>query len=162
MSQGQPPPGPDPTAGGQPGQQELSEEQIRQYLGQLRQADVSEIVAQAFSMLAQGAEVKLGRQDARTLIDAVNALTEAIGDAVDERLKGQMEQVTDQLRMAQVDAEKQLAQMREEGRLPEEEAGEVPADATPGEPGSDAPPQQPGQQPGRGSDPSSRLWIPGS
>lgn len=169
MSQGPQVPGADPT-GGQGGQQELSEEQIRAYLSQLRQADVSEIVAQAFSMLAQGAEVKLGRQDARTLIDAVTAITEQVGDTVDERLKDQMEQVVNQLRMAQIDAEKQLAQMREEGRLPDEETGEVPADASPpdeGEAAGQSPPQDPsGQQrgagqPGQGSDASSRLWIPG-
>lgn len=155
MSQG-------PTAApgpGGPGEQELSEEQIRAYLAQLRQADVSEIIAQAFSMLAQGAEVKLGRSDARLLIDAVASLTEAVGEGVDERLKGQMEQVVNQLRMAQVDAEKQLTQLREEGKLPDEEAGDVAADAgAADEPAAAS--SEPSQQRST-SDATSRLWIPG-
>jgi hypothetical protein len=163
MSQG-PTAGPGPAG---PGEQELSEEQIRAYLAQLRQADVSEIIAQAFSMLAQGAEVKLGRGDARLLIDAVSSLTDTVGDGVDERLRSQMDQVVNQLRMAQVDAEKQLAQLREEGRLPAEEAGDVPADAGAATGDADSSPEgqaAPSQEPSeRSSTPSesSRLWIPG-
>jgi hypothetical protein len=169
----------DPTAGvagavpGAGGQQP-SEEQIRAYLAQLRQAAPDELVAQAFSVLASGAEVKLGRRDARLLIDAAAALAEAVDERVEADLEKQMTTALNQLRVAQVDAEKQLAKLRDEGRLPPEEEGELPADAGETEVPEDVAAAaeearqaaQQGDQPGpadqdRSSDAASRLWIPG-
>lgn len=146
-----------PTGGEQP-----NEEELRAYLGQLRQADVGEVVAQTFSMIASAAEVKLGRRDARLLIDAAAAIADAVGEEVDQRLTEQMTSVISQLRVAQVDAEKQLAQMRAEGQLPEEEEGDLPPSA--GEPaGAESQPAEqtspPPQQ--QGSSAASRLWVPG-
>lgn len=145
---------------------EPTEEEVRAYLAQLRQADPAEIVAQAFSMLASGAEVKLGRRDARLLIDLAGAVAEQASGRLDEQLTGQMDQAVTQLRTAQVDAEGQLAQLREEGKLPDEEEGDLPEEgAPPPRPaaGSDpaAPPTQarPPQQP---PSKTSRLWVPGT
>ena len=170
---GQPGPGGAAPGGAAPGAaagggQQPSEEQIRAYLAQLRQAAPDELVAQAFSVLASGAEVKLGREDARLLIDAAAALAESVGDRVDDDLSQQMTTALNQLRVAQVDAEKQLTKLRDEGKLPPEEEATLADDAATGEPSGAAPSaeDQPGQaEPGqqqRGSgDAASRLWIPG-
>lgn len=160
-----------PAPGGGPGaQQQPSEEEVRQYLAKLRQTDVTEIIAQAFSMVASGAEVKLGRRDGRLLIDTAAAIADVVEPHLDERLTDQMQQALAQLREGQVDAEDQLSQLREEGRLPEDEDNDLPrpgagpadgsADAGDGAEGS--PPQQPRQRPSqRGGDATDRLWVPG-
>jgi hypothetical protein len=153
-----------PGALGAPGGQgeQPSEEEIRAYLAQLRQADVSEVIAQTFSMLASAAEVKLGRRDARLLIDAAAAIDEAVGETVDQRLTEQMTQVLAQLRSAQVDAEGQLDQMRSEGRLPAEEEGDLPAGAEEEPSGGEEPRRTQAQEQGPGgSSAASKLWIPG-
>lgn len=158
--------GPAGGPGGQP-----SEQEIRAYLAQLRQTDVNEIVAQAFSMLASGAEVKMGRRDARLLIDAAAAVADATGERLDERLTEQMDEALAQLRTGQVDAEGQLDQLREEGRLPDEEDNDLPAagrkEAAAGEGdggGEPAPGRSEGavgtQRPS-GSNAADRLWVPG-
>ncbi|HEX2028255.1 MAG TPA: hypothetical protein VHF25_09685 [Nitriliruptorales bacterium] len=68
-------------AGGSTGPQRQSgdagqptEEELRAYLAQLRQADANDIVSQVFSMVASAAEVKLGRRDGRLLIDVAAAV----------------------------------------------------------------------------------------
>jgi murein L,D-transpeptidase YcbB/YkuD len=126
---------------------------VRAYLAQLRQADAAEIIAQAFSVLASAAEVKLGRRDARLLIDMAANVAETAGGRLDERITKQMEQAVSQLRLAQVDAEKQLEKMRAEGQIPDEEEGDLEAAGT----------QPEAVEPDRTEGPSaaSRLWIPG-
>lgn len=150
------------------GQQQLSEDEMREYLAQLRQGDVTEILAQAFSMLASAAEVKLGRRDARLLIDTVAAIADAVEPHLDERLTDQMRQAVSQLREAQVDAEGQLQRLREEGRLPREEDNDLPregrAAAAEGDEGSaeeGTPPSGQQRGPQQGGTASDRLWIPG-
>lgn len=153
------------------GQQQPSEEEIRQYLAQLRQTDVTEIIAQTFSMLAQSAEVKLGRRDGRLLIDTVAAVTEAVEPHLDDRLTDQMREALSQLQEGQVDAEEQLQQLRDEGRLPDDEENDLPregqAPAEPTDAGAEGeqpptPPRQgrPSTQQGGGGS-SDRLWVPG-
>lgn len=147
------------------GQQQPSEEEIRQYLAQLRQTDVTEIIAQTFSMLAQSAEVKLGRRDGRLLIDTVAAVTDAVEPHLDDRLTDQMRQALSQLREGQVDAEEQLQQLRDEGRLPGDEENDLPREGESAEP-SDAgtqaeEPATPPQQGRPGGKTSDRLWVPG-
>lgn len=145
------------------GEGELSEEEMRALAAQLRHADAAEVVAQAFSMLIQGAQFKLGRRDGRMLIDLAASIAESAGDRIDPRLRQQMDQALGQLRVAQVDAEKQLDQMRAEGKLPDEEEGDLPrdgghavaSDETQDRPGAAAPQQD---QP---SPAGSRLWVPG-
>ncbi len=132
-----------------PGQ--LSAEELRAYLAQLRRADVAEVIAQAFSILASGAEVKLGRRDGRLLIDAASALAEAVGPQLDRQLADQLNQAITQLRVGQVDAEKQLAQLRAEGKLPEQEQGDLPETAA----ASERPAEE--ERPAA----ASRLWLPG-
>ena len=134
----------DPSQQGQP-----SQEEMQAYIEQLRAADPSEIVAQAFTMLGTGAELKLGRPDARVLIDAVAAIVGAVGDRVSDELRSGMESGLAQLQQAQVQAEQQ--------------AGEAASDAAPSEPAAEAPPASPppSQSPGQGGKSSDRLWVPG-
>lgn len=158
--------GPDPAgARGQAGDRQPTEEEIRAYLAQLRQTDATEIIAQAFSVLASGAEVKLGRRDARLLIDAAAGVAEGAGERIDPRIRQQMDEALSQLRLAQVDAEKQLAQMRAEGQIPDDEAGDIAAEAGEGSPaeGEGAPTEPAQEAPGgrQGQSPTDRLWIPG-
>lgn len=127
------------------------QEQMRQYVEQLRAADPAEIVAQAFTMIATGAEVKLGRNDARLLIDALGGLLSAVGDTVPNQLAQGMRNAVTQLQQAQVTAERQAEQQQ--------------AQDTEGQP-SEAPAAPDAQaQPQGGQDDSSRmrdrLWIPG-
>ncbi len=134
----------DPSQQGQP-----SQEEMQAYIEQLRAADPSEIIAQAFTMLGTGAELKLGRPDARVLIDAVAALVDTVGDRVSDELRSGMESGLAQLQQAQVQAEQQ--------------AGEAASDAAPSEPAAEAPPASPppSQSPGQGGKSSDRLWVPG-
>lgn len=130
---------------------ELSEEELRAYLDQLREAQVGEILVQAYTMLGTGAEVKLGRPDARVLIDAMAGLVSAVGARLGE-LGTRMQGGVAQLQSAQVEAERQLAQQAES-------AAPQPAPAQPAP--AQAPPEQPAPPAGGGQSMTDRLWIPG-
>lgn len=142
----------------QPQQGQPSEEELRAYLEQLREADSTEVVAQAYTMLGTGAEVKLGRSDARVLIDAMAAIVEATQASLEPDLVERMRNGVAQLQSAQVQAERQAA-----GGPPADQEGEPPQTAAP-QPPPDAPGQgQPGApEPGGAKEsPADRLWIPG-
>lgn len=128
----------DPTAQGQP-----SEEELRAYLEQLRGADAAGIIAQVYEMLGTTAEVKLGRPDARTLIDTMIAVVDAAGDALPDDLAKRMRQGIAQLQTGQVQAEREATDPQT--------GQEAPA-------GEDAAPPPPGAGDQRMTD---RLWIPG-
>ena len=132
-----------------PAQQQLSEEELKAYLGQLREAPVTEVVAQTVSVLLNAAQVKLGRPDGRALIDVVAAIRDAAEEAVDDRLVSELDNALSQLRMAQVEAEKQ-------GQA----AAQAPTDEVdvPG-PGTAVPPE--GSDEGSSGSGASRLWTPG-
>ncbi len=97
-------------------QQQLSEEELRQYVAQLREAPVAELVAQAYTMLGTWAEAKLGRRDARTLIDGLNGLVQAAAGDLPEDFTKQMQGGISQLQLAQVQAEQQLARQQPTGQ----------------------------------------------
>lgn len=145
----------DPNQPGQP-----SEEEIRAYLQQVREADPAAIIVQAYRMLGEGAELKLGRSDARVLIDAMAAVTESVGARLPDELAGQMREGVRQLQAAQVQAEQE-----QPGGAPAGAADTGPAGAPGGQPSPGQPsPAQPSGQP-RTSEPeqkmTNRLWIPG-
>ena len=155
MSSSVPPPG---------GQQDgPSEEEVRQYLAQMRGAPADQVIAEVVQGLLNAAQVKLGRNDARLLIDATAAVNDTVRGQVDDELVTQVDQALSQLRLAQVEAEREVAQsgQSEPNDLGEEAgsgagpdaptAADVPAQPT-------APPeQQAPQQPSQ----TSKLWIPG-
>lgn len=129
--------------GGQP-----SQEEVRAYLSQLREAPVEQVVAEVLSALLNAAQVKLGRPDGRLLLDLAGTVIEQGRSELPDELTGQVDEVLSQLRVAQVEAESELGG---QGQAPSEPAGE-PSDAP-------AASERPSAGP---SDPSSRLWVPGS
>ena len=151
------------------GQQQPSEEEIRAYLSQLREAPVDQVLAEVANALLNAAQVKVGRRDGRLLIDALGAMNDAVRGHAAEELTTQLDQALQQLRMAQVEGEQQVAQaaasgQAEPGDLAEDPAGQEGA-AEPAPEGEDAggqqPSQQPPQQPAQGGSAASRLWVPG-
>ena len=153
-----------PPTAGQPGDDGPSEEEVRQYLAQMRGAPADQVVVEVVQGLLNAAQVKLGRNDARLLLDATAAINDAVRGRVDEQLVQQVDQALSQLRLAQVEAEREVAQagqaepndLAPSGGAP---TGQPDDQATPGEsaPPSAPPPAQPSQQ----QSASSRLWIPG-
>ncbi len=146
----------DPTAAsGQQAGGEPTEEEVREYISQLRGAPVDQVIAEVSSALINAAQVKLGRKDGRLLLDVVGAVTEQLRGQVDDELPRQLDDVLAKLRMAQVEAEKEAGQ---QGQAEQNDLGSTPTppDATP----SQEPPAGGGQQPG--GDAASRLWTPGS
>ncbi|MGH8900269.1 MAG: hypothetical protein ACRDYA_00945 [Egibacteraceae bacterium] len=139
------------TAGNRSGQQ-LSEEEFRAYLAQLREAPVADMLGQAYTMLGSWAEAKLGRRDARPLIDAMNGLVQGGGAGLPEDLARRMRDGIAQLQMAQVQAEQQLA--GEQQAAADQQAAKPPGDL----PKTEQPSGSGDQSAQRLTD---RLWIPG-
>ncbi|CAN5767288.1 hypothetical protein BH24ACT15_BH24ACT15_10740 [soil metagenome] len=138
-----------------------TQEEIEAYYAQLREAPSGELLMQAVGMLAASAEAKLGRPDARVLIDSMAAVVQAAGDHLGEA-REQLQTAVGQLQTAQVQVEKQMAAQASGEEPPsspaEDENATPPAGASPEagtqpQPGS---PAQPGQQ--KATD---KLWIPG-
>jgi len=125
--------------------QEPSEEEMRAYVEQLREADPAQIFVQAYQILGTGAEVKLGRDDARPLIDAMEGLASVAEGRISDELVNQMREGVGQLQTAQVQAEQQAEEAPEAG-------GEAGA-----EPGA----QSSAQEPTAEEKKTNRLWIPG-
>lgn len=139
---------------------EPTEEEIRAYLAQLRVAPTDQVLAEVASAIINAAQVKLGRQDARLLIDVLGALTEQVRGVLADELTDGLDDALTQLRLAQVEAERQVAAAAAQGHqeqddLPLEPAGE----GAPGAAGADQGQAPPPQQPGPGA--ASRLWVPG-
>ncbi len=144
----------DPT-GGQPGSQEQpSEEEVRAYLSQLREAPVEQVLAEVSSALLNAAQVKLGRRDARLLIDLTAAIADGGRDALSEDIIGQLDDALNQLRLAQVEAEKQVSAS---GEAESNDLGEQAGDAA----DSSSEDASSSGTPSAGSDAASRLWVPG-
>lgn len=142
-----------PDAAGQPGQP--SEEEVRQYVAQMRGAPVEQIVVELVQGLLNAAQMKLGRNDGRLLIDTTAALMQQVGPHVADELTSQVQEALTQLRTHQVEAEKEVAA-----------AGEPEPNDLPDRPGAGQ--QASGQQPGQQGSPQggqsaagSKLWVPG-
>jgi hypothetical protein len=134
-------------ADGMPGMP--SEAELEQMLVQMREAPAEQVLVEVVNVLLQAAQVKLGRPDARLLIDAVAAVADAAAGRADAALLGQVGQAVAQLRMAQVEAEGgQAAPMSPQAPSAAQAPQAAPAQAAPGQPG----------EPGAGR---SRLWVPG-
>jgi hypothetical protein len=125
---------------------------MRAMLAQMREAPAEQVLVEVINVLLQAVQVKLGRRDARLLIDAVAAITTATDGRVDATLQGQIAQALTQLRLAQVEAERQEG-IAEERVAPAAAAG---PGATP-----PAPAPSPQASPAPGAPAASRLWVPG-
>jgi hypothetical protein len=160
-----------PTDPSQPGQQrEPTEEEVREYLGQLRAAPVDQVVAEVASALLNAAQVKLGRRDGRLLLDLVGDVAERTRPHLPSELTSQVDEALTQLRLAQVEAEREVAAAAQQGHVEPDDLGAASAAAA-AAPAADegapaattdtpqAPPQQRPPEPGGGA--ASRLWVPG-
>jgi hypothetical protein len=147
-------------ADGMPGMP--SEAELEQMLVQMREAPAEQVLVEVVNVLLQAAQVKLGRPDARLLIDAVAAVADAAAGRADAALLGQVGQAVTQLRMAQVEAEG-----GQPGREPQIPPSTPAAAPTPPAGGPAAPGAGPGAEPGAGPGAGqggagrSRLWVPG-
>jgi hypothetical protein len=136
---------------------ELSEEQAREYAMQLRSAPAEQLVTEVLSSLLNLAQVKLGRRDARLLIDLSAVVLGHARPYLSQELSGQLDQLLGQLRLAQVRAEGAATGAVEPNDLTEVPAPPAAGGATPaGSPAGQPPPAPAGQPP-----PASRLWVPG-
>lgn len=136
-----------------------SEAELEQMLVQMREAPAEQVLVEVVNVLLQAAQVKLGRPDARLLIDAVAAVAQAAAGRADAALLGQVGEAVTQLRLAQVEAEG-------DAQAPAGTSG-TPSNPVPG--ASAAPagrPAGPAPGPTAGTPPEappagSRLWVPG-
>jgi hypothetical protein len=117
---------------------------------QLRSAPADEIVAEAFFMLLNAAQIKLGRRDARLLIDLSTVMLEQAGSYLPDTLVKHVEQSLGQLRLGQVSAENELA------KRGQPEPNDLTQSPTPPPSRSTASPSAADSQ-----SPTSRLWVPG-
>jgi hypothetical protein len=88
---------------------EASAKDAQELVEKLRSAPAEQMVTEAFFMLLNGAQVKLGRRDARLLIDLSTVMLDYARPYLSDPLVKQVEQSLDQLRLGQVSAEKAVA-----------------------------------------------------
>lgn len=124
---------------------EPTEEELRAYLLELRQADPAEFVMQAVNILVTGAQAKIGLADGRLLIDALSGLVDGASTALPQELASALATAVVQLQTAQVQAEAQIGGG----------AAAAPGDAGPGAPAAQPTISEPKQKM------TDRLWIPG-
>jgi hypothetical protein len=121
----------------------------REIVEQLRSAPAEEIVAEAFLVLLNAAQIKLGRRDARLLIDLSAVMLDHAGRYLPDTLVKQVEQSLAQLRLGQVTAENEVA------RKGQPEPNDLAQSPTPR-------PTSSGSTSAAGSQsPASKLWVPG-
>lgn len=148
--------------GGQPGPgQQPSEEELRAYLMELRQADPAEFLMQAVNLLVTGAQAKIGMADGRFLIDALAGAVSAVQDRLPPQLSEALENAVVQLQTAQVQAERELAAMQGEP-IPPGPGGEAAQGQEGGGVDGGGAPQDGGptiSEPQKRM--TDRLWVPG-
>jgi hypothetical protein len=86
-------------------EEERSAAEAREYARRLRALPVDQVLGEYLSGLLSAAQVKLGRRDARLLIDVAAAAHEHARSHLPGELTKQIDQALGQLRMAQVTAE---------------------------------------------------------
>ncbi len=134
-------------------QPQITEEQLREYLAQLREVPAEQVVAELLSSTLNAAQAKLGRRDARLLIDLSAVMMDHVRRHVSGDLANQVDNVLQQLRLGQVRAEESAGDAAEPNDLTE---APPPASDT----GASAP-SAPSAQPASPSRPSTGLWVPG-
>ena len=120
----------EPGGAGQGG--ERSAEDAREYARRVRALPVDQVLGDFLFSLLNAAQVKLGRRDARLLIDVAAVAHEHARPHLPGELTSQIDQVLGQLRMGQVSAESHASQQGQ----PEEndlERAPAPPPAVPGQ-----------------------------
>ena len=132
--------------GGAEQEQARSAEDVREYVQQMRSLPVEQVIGDVLFSLLNAAQVKLGRRDARLLIDVSTVVLEHARPCLPGELTTQVDQVLAQLRLGQVSAEGHASQA---GKPEDNDLDQVPA----------PPPSGAGQSPAKPA--SSKLWVPG-
>jgi len=99
--------------GGTGQEQAESAEEAREYVRRLRSLPVDQVIGEVMFSLLNAAQVKLGRRDARLLIDVSSVAHEHARPYLPGELSRQIDQVLGQLRMGQVSAEGLASQQGE-------------------------------------------------
>ena len=102
---------------------EGSAQDAREYGRWLRSLPVDEVLGEFLVSLLNAAQVKLGRRDARLLIDVTAVAHEHARPYLPDELTRQIEQMLGQLRMGQVSAESHASQ---QGQLEENDLDQAP------------------------------------
>ena len=127
-------------------EQARSAEDVREYVQQMRSLPVEQVIGDVLFSLLNAAQVKLGRRDARLLIDVGTVVLEHARPCLPGELTRQIDEVLGQLRLAQVSAEGHASQA---GKPEDNDLDRVPA---PPPSGAVQPPAAPA---------SGKLWVPG-
>jgi hypothetical protein len=101
-----------------------SAEDARDHARRLRSLPVDQVLGDFLFSLLHAAQVKLGRRDARLLIDVTAVAHEHARPYLPGELTGQVDQVLGQLRLGQVSAESHAAQ---QGQPEENDLDRAPA-----------------------------------
>jgi hypothetical protein len=120
----------------------LSAGDVRERLRRVRSLPVEQVIGDAVFSMLNAAQVKLGRRDARLLIDVSSVVHEHSRPYLPDELTRQIEEVLGQLRLGQVSAEgnKNRLGEPEENDLdrvpapPSAAAARAPADPSTGKP----------------------------
>jgi hypothetical protein len=123
-----------------------SGEDAREYVQRLRSLPAEQVIADVMFSLLNAAQVKLGRRDARLLIDLCAVTLEHARAYLPGELTGPIDEALGQLRLGQVSAEGDPSQP---GEPEENDLDQVPA----------PPPAGPAPPPARPA--ASKLWVPG-
>lgn len=128
-----------------------TEEELREYAKQMRVLPAERVVGDTLMSLLSCAQTKLGRRDARLMIDLAAITVEHARDHLPADLTKQVDDMLGQLRLAQVNAEGQNS-----GREAEEnDLDRLPAPPAGGQQSASA--AQSAPQPSA----TSKLWVPG-
>jgi len=83
----------------------LSEQDVRDYVQRLRSLPVDQVIADVVFTMLNAAQAKLGRNDARLLIDVSTVAHQHARSYLPDALTTQIDEVLGQLRLSQVSAE---------------------------------------------------------
>ena len=146
------------TADDQHGQPVPPDEDTQALVEALRAAPAEEIITDIVSTLLSTAQVKLGRNDGRLFIDLCGVTMDHAAAYLSDDVRGQVDAVLGQLRMAQVNAERAVA---EAGEPRPNDLPQPPAPARAGaHPSGSATPSGSPSSPATSTSPSG-LWVPG-
>ena len=96
------------------GQEEArSAEDAREYVRRMRSLPVDQVIGEVLFSLLNAAQIKLGRRDARLLIDVSAVALEQARPFLSAELTKQIDEVLGHLRMGQVSAEGHASQQEE-------------------------------------------------
>lgn len=128
--------------------QQMSEEQVEEYKARLRSAPAEQVLTEILGTVLHAGEVKLGRRDARLMIDLSSVILDQVREYISDELTSQVERALGQLRYGQVSAEKEASNSTQAEENDLERAQAAPSEG-----------EKPRQD--ETSSARSKLWVPG-